>query len=78
MNLYLSKTHSDEDDDEPVQTGKFGIINGTKNEILKLCGFFKSIEKHLKNNDNCHMHLRDYLDQWNAEKDIDIEINVDL
>lgn len=77
MNVYLSKTYSDEDDDLPLETGKLAIICGSKNEILKLCKFFRSVEQHLNENENCHMHLRDYFSKWDRNSDIDIEINAE-
>lgn len=75
MNLYLSKKHSDEDDDEPVSTGKLAMIYGTKQEILELCEFFTSVEKHLNENDYSHLHFRDHLANWNGKVNVDIEVN---
>lgn len=77
MNLYLSKTHSDEDHDLPVETGKLAMIFGSKTDILKLCDFFKSVEMHLKENENCHMHFRDHPANWDRNSDVDIEINAE-
>ena len=77
MNLYLSKTHSDEDDEEPVSTGQLAMIHGTKKEILELCDFFKSVEKHLNENEFCHMQLRDHLSGWNRTENVDIEVNAE-
>jgi hypothetical protein len=77
MKLYLSKTHSDEDDDDLVTAGKLVMIYGTKQEVLELCDFFKSVEKHLNQNEFCHMHLRDHLTDWNSKENVDIEINAE-
>lgn len=76
MKIYLSKTHSDEEG-EIAEEGKLGIIYGKKEQLLKLCDFFKQVEEHLKTNNNCHMHLRDSLENWNSKSDIDLEINLE-
>ena len=76
MNLYLSNEHSDEDGDDPVSTGKLAMMYGSKTEILEVCEFFKAVEQYLKENDFCHMHLRDFLKNWNRQM-IDIEVNVE-
>jgi hypothetical protein len=76
MNLYLSKTHSDEIDENPVEVGKLGILYGSKDEINKLCDFFSEVKEYLRNNDSCHLHFRDSFDEWNRDVHFDIEINV--
>ncbi|GAA0871621.1 hypothetical protein GCM10009117_07670 [Gangjinia marincola] len=76
MKIYLSKAHSDEDGSFAVE-GKQGIIYGTKEDIMNLCSFFKQVESHIKENENCHMHFRDSLKNWNKDKHIDLEINLE-
>jgi len=75
MKIYLSKTHADEDGSF-AEEGKLGIVYGSKEEILNLCNFFKKVEKHIKNNDICHMHFRDNCPNWNKEEHVDLEINL--
>ncbi|WP_156115549.1 hypothetical protein [Psychroserpens sp. Hel_I_66] len=75
MKIYLSKSHSDDDDFFPDQ-GKSGIIFSSKDDILKLCDFFETVKNHIENNDNCHMHFRDSFPEWQKEKHIDLEINL--
>lgn len=76
MKVYVAKQHSDEDDDEPVSTGKLAMIYGTKKELLDLCDFFNSVQQHLNENENCHLHLRDHLSNWDKDN-IDIEVNTE-
>jgi hypothetical protein len=76
MKLYLSKSHSDDDGFFPEQ-GKSGIIFSSKADVIKLCDFFEKVKNHIENNDKCHMHFRDSFLEWEKEKHIDIEINVD-
>ena len=77
MNLYLSNSHSDEDDDTPVTKGKFAMIYGSKSEILELCKFFSKVEQSLIENDRCHLHFRDHLTGWDRNLYIDIEVNAE-
>ncbi|WP_282013643.1 hypothetical protein [Marinifilum flexuosum] len=73
MKLYFT-TPKDED---LAHEAKEGIIIANKEDAIKLCAFFKTVEEHLKNNEYCHMHYQDFVESWNADKDIDIEISVE-
>jgi len=75
MNIYISKTHADEDGPF-VEEGKLGIICASKENLLGLCDFFDKIRNHLEDNDNCHMHFQDHLANWNKDTHVDIEINL--
>lgn len=76
MKLYLSKTHSDEDG-PMADEGKLAIIYSSKEDIRNLTEFFHKVNTYLDDNEYCHMHFRDYFENWSKEKHIDIEINVD-
>ncbi|WP_248722865.1 hypothetical protein [Seonamhaeicola sp. ML3] len=75
MKIYLSKTYSDEDGAFAIE-GKHGIIYGTKDDILNLCSFFKLVESHINEDENCHMQFRDCFTNWNKKEHIDLEINL--
>ena len=76
MKLYLSKTHSDEDG--PISDeGKLGIVYSSKDDIKKLCDFFQEVQNYISKNDTCHMHFRDSFDDWDKDKHIDFEINIE-
>ena len=75
MKLYLSKSHSDEDDDEYAQEGVYGLLFSSKEDILSMCDFFAEVKEHLTDNETCHMHFRDSHKNWNKNKHIDIEVN---
>ncbi len=47
MYFYLSKTHSDEIDENPVEVGKLGILHGSKDGINKLCDFFSEVKEYI-------------------------------
>ena len=76
MKLYLSKAHSDEDG-PLAEEGKLGIIYSSKEDIVKLCDFFADIKDQLKNSEKIHMHFRDSFNEWDKNKHIDIEINIE-
>ena len=76
MKLYLSKAHSDEDG-PLAKEGKLGIIYSSKEDIVKLCDFFADIKDQLKNSEKIHMHFRDSFNDWNKDKYIDFEINIE-
>ena len=76
MRLYLSKTHSDEDGPY-ADDGKLGILYSSKDDILKLCDFFDKVRDELSKQENLHMHFRDSFDEWEREKHIDIEVNLE-
>jgi len=73
MNLYFSNHHSDEEGHLP-EKGKAAVFSGSKEELLEVCNFFEELKSYLKKHENCHRHFRDYKDNWNPKKDIDIII----
>jgi hypothetical protein len=75
MELYLSKTHADEDGPMAVD-GKLAIIRCSKNDVQHLADFFNDICEDLKNTDKCHLHFRDHLKNWSKDKHIDIQVDV--
>jgi hypothetical protein len=75
MNLYYSKSHSDEDG--YADSAKMMMIFGSKSELIKICDFFNKVKIRLENHQNCHMHFRDSFDSWDKTNDFDIEINLD-
>jgi hypothetical protein len=76
MELYLSKTHSDENGPF-AESGKLGIIRCSKENFLQLSNFFQKVSKELETDGNCHMHFRDYLEKWNKKEHIDIQIDIE-
>jgi len=76
MNLYLSKTHSDEEGPNPNE-GKLGIIYSSKENVKRLAKFLNEVAEYLNENEYCHMHFRDSFDDWSKTEHIDLEINVD-
>jgi glycosylphosphatidylinositol transamidase (GPIT) subunit GPI8 len=76
MKLYLSKTHSDEEESF-ADEGKLGILYSSREDLIKLCDFFDNIRNELSKQDNIHMHFRDSFDNWSRENHIDIEVNVE-
>jgi hypothetical protein len=76
MELYVSKSHSDENDAKTI-VGKYGIIVSSKEDILRLCSFFENIKEHIKKNDTCHMHFRDSFSEWDKDAHIDLAINIE-
>ena len=76
MELYTSKTLTDEEG-PAADTAKLVMIYASKEEVLKLCAFFAKVEKRLNEKNKCHLHFRDSLKDWDRNKHIDIEINVD-
>jgi hypothetical protein len=75
MNLYCSKEFSDEEGPQ-AEEFKTAYINGTREEILELCSFFKSVEKELNKEAQFHKHFQDYSEKWNKLKSIDIALEV--
>jgi hypothetical protein len=75
MKLYFSKSHSDEEGFG--EEAKLGMVFASKEEIIKICDFFIQVKSHIKNNDNCHMHLRDNFEGWNKENNFDVEVNLE-
>lgn len=75
MNLYFSKTYSD-DDGALAEDAKLGMIYASKDELLEICEFFEQVKNHISNNDICHMHFRDYYDDWVKNKHFDLEVNL--
>ena len=66
------------DEDGPLaQEGKLGIIYGNREDLIVMCDFFSKVKEHINNNETCHMHLRDNMKDWNKNKHIDIEVNLD-
>lgn len=81
MKIYLSKTHSDEDNPEGVfaESGKLGIIYSDQQDLMQLCNFFEDVKKELEHTvvgDPFHLHFRDFLPNWNKSQHIDLEINL--
>jgi len=74
MNLYSSKTYSDEDG--TAEEVKSAMIYAKKDELLKICDFFEKVKEHLNEHDNCHMHLCDNYDGWRKVKNFDLEVNL--
>lgn len=75
MNLYSTKEFSDQEGPQ-AEEFKTAYIHGTKEELLGLCSFFKSVEKELKKESPFHMHFQDYFDKWNKTESIDIALEV--
>ncbi|MBA6156482.1 hypothetical protein H3Z83_08155 [Tenacibaculum sp. S7007] len=75
MKLYYSKTYSDEEG--IAEQANSVMIFGSKEELLKMCNFFEKIKTHLKENDNCHMHLCDNYDGWKKKENFDLEISLE-
>ena len=75
MQLYYSKTYSDQEG--TGEEAKFGMLFGSKHEILKICNFFEEVKEYLMVNDKCHMHLRDNYSGWIMDRDFDLEVTVD-
>jgi hypothetical protein len=75
MNLYSTKEFSDEEGPQ-AEEFKTAYINGTREELLELCSFFKSVEKELKKEAHFHMHFQDHSEKWNKAKSIDIALEV--
>ena len=76
MKAYLANTFADEDG-PMAEEGKTVYIYGSKDKLLELCSFFSEIEKHIKENDTCHMHFSDFASKWNKESYIDIAVDID-
>lgn len=75
MKTYLAKTFSDEEGSNAVE-GKTIYINASKEQIKELSVFLSKVTEYVENNDNCHMHFRDYERNWNKEKYIDLAIDL--
>ena len=76
MKAYLANTFSDEEGPMAVE-GKTIYIHGNKEKLLELCRYFSEIEKHIKENNTCHMHFRDYSTNWNKDSYIDVAVDID-
>jgi len=76
MKLYLSKAHSDENG-PLAKEGKLGIIYSSKEDIIRLCDFFAEIQEQLNSSEKIHMHFRDSFKDWDKNKHIDIEVNLE-
>lgn len=77
MNLYFSKTHSDDEDNNIAEEGKLAILFTNKKDLNKVCDFFATVKKYINKNEHCHMHFQDSFDEWDKDKHIDIEINME-
>ena len=75
MNLYITKTHSDEEGPDAIE-GKRAIIVSSKEDLLLMCDFFEDVKKDLLKYDDIHLHFRDFFDSWDKDKYIDLEVNV--
>jgi hypothetical protein len=76
MKAYLANTFSDEEG-PMAEEGKTIYIHASKDKLLELCKYFSEIEKHIKQNETCHMHFRDYSQNWNKQQYIDIAIDIE-
>lgn len=74
MELYYSRSHADEEG--TVDFAKMMLLFGSREELFKICNFFRIVESHLKKHKNCHLHLRDNFKNWGSLKDFDIEVNL--
>lgn len=74
MNLYSSKTYSDEEGN--ADQVKSAMIFGSKDELLKIYDFFDKVKELISTNNLCHMHLCDDFEKWKKNKDFDLEITL--
>ena len=76
MKIYLSKEHADENG-PLAKEGKLGIIYSSKEDIIRLCDFFAEIKGQINSAERMHLHFRDSFKDWDKNKHIDIEINLE-
>ena len=76
MKAYSTNTFSDEEGPLADEV-KSVIIQGSKSEIINLAKFVNQVANYLKSNDYCHMHLCDYMKDWDKMKHFDLEIDVE-
>jgi hypothetical protein len=74
MDLYSSKTYSDEEGAADQVNSM--MIFGSKNELLKICEFFEKVKTTIDNSNTCHMHLCDNFSNWSKKERFDLEISL--
>jgi hypothetical protein len=74
MHLYSTASHSDEEG--TAEAAKSALVFASKEELIKICTFFDEVKRHLENSTDCHMHLRDFYEDWLEDKDFDLEITL--
>jgi len=76
MKAYLANTFPDEEG-PMAEEGKTIYIYGSKEKLLELCKYFSEIEKHIKENDTCHIHFSHHSTNWNKQNYIDLAVDID-
>ena len=75
MKAYLADSFSDEEG-APADESKLVYLRGSKNEVSDLSRFLSSAVEWLEDHDSCHLHLSDFLEDWNKKDHIDLVIDV--
>jgi hypothetical protein len=76
LKVFLANSFADEEG-PLAEEGKTVYVQGSKEKVLELCKFFKSVADHLENSDYCHMHFMDSSSSWNKQSYIDIAVDVE-